>query len=446
MDFWTKLFDTSDFPARWDCGLWSDGHGWLHILSDVAIWAAYFCIPGVLLFFAWRRRTLPFRGIVVLFGAFILLCGTTHLMEAIIFWWPAYRLAGVIKFLTAAVSWVTVIALVRIVPLALAMRSPHELQREVTARQAAEYDLRDVNERLERRVAERTSELEAANVTLRAEREWFRTTLTSIGDAVITTDTDGRVTMLNPVAAALTGWDDAAAADQPLETVFRIVNETSRRPAENPAIRALREGTIVGLANHTVLIGRDGTEVPIDDSAAPIITDDGRVTGSVLVFRDITARQKTERDLRNSEQRFRSLVNAITSIVWTTDADGRFVDEQPSWQRYTGQSWDQARGLGWLEAIDPDDRPRVRELWQAACTGKTKYHADGRLWHDQSRSYRHFEARGVPILAEDGSVRGVDRQDRRCRGPLAGRTETALSVGTDPHDHRQRHHGDLHDR
>jgi succinate-acetate transporter protein len=117
MDFLTRLFDTADFPARWHCGSWTSGHGWLHILSDLGVWSAYFTIPLVLASFVVRRRDLPFRTIfLLLFVAFILLCGTTHLMEAALFWWPAYRLAGVIKLLTAVASWITVCALVRVAP------------------------------------------------------------------------------------------------------------------------------------------------------------------------------------------------------------------------------------------------------------------------------------------------------------------------------------------
>ena len=93
-EFLTDLFDTSDFPARWRCGAWTAAHGWLHILSDLGVWSAYLAIPCVLVYFALRRRDLPFKFLFLLFGAFILACGTTHLMEAVIFWWPAYRLAG----------------------------------------------------------------------------------------------------------------------------------------------------------------------------------------------------------------------------------------------------------------------------------------------------------------------------------------------------------------
>src|SRR3954454_6973678 len=136
-DFLLHLFDPTGFPPRWRCGTWTAGHGWLHILSDLGVWSAYVAIPLMLGYFVLRRRDIPFRSIFVLFGAFILACGTTHLMEAIIFWWPAYRLAGVIKLFTAVVSWATVIALVPVTPKALALRGPEELQRAVAARKGA---------------------------------------------------------------------------------------------------------------------------------------------------------------------------------------------------------------------------------------------------------------------------------------------------------------------
>jgi hypothetical protein len=149
VDFLARLFDTSDFPARWQCGNWTAGHGWLHILSDLGVWSAYVAIPCVLGYFVLRKKDIPFRTIFLLFGAFILACGTTHLMEVLLFWWPAYRLAGVIKLVTAIVSWGTVLALVPVTPKALAMRSPEELEREITARKEAENALQMANTELE---------------------------------------------------------------------------------------------------------------------------------------------------------------------------------------------------------------------------------------------------------------------------------------------------------
>jgi PAS domain S-box-containing protein len=153
----------------------------------------------------------------------------------------------------------------------------------------------------------------AAQVAAHHRSETLRVTLHSIGDAVITTDTRGRITALNAVAESLTGWSGADAVGRPLGAVFRIVNDTTRQPVENPAVKALREGTIVGLANHTVLIRRDGVEHPIDDSAAPIRDADGRVSGCVLVFRDVAAQRQMERERASQLQTARVLAAIVDS-------------------------------------------------------------------------------------------------------------------------------------
>ncbi|MCL5284548.1 MAG: EAL domain-containing protein [Nitrospirae bacterium] len=129
---------------------------------------------------------------------------------------------------------------------------------------------------------------------LHTEKDRWFVTLKSIGDAVITTDEHGRVVYLNPVAEHLTGWTTDAARDQPVEAVFRIVNEHTRATADNPVERALSEGVIVGLANHTLLLSRDGREFSIEDSAAPIRDDEGRIRGCVIVFRDVTEKRRLE--------------------------------------------------------------------------------------------------------------------------------------------------------
>jgi len=119
-------------------------------------------------------------------------------------------------------------------------------------------------------------------------RIWFSTTLRSIGDAVIATDAGGHVTFMNPVAEALTGYSESETLNRPLDDIFRIVSEVTRATVESPVTKVLREGTIVGLANHTVLVAKNGTEIPIDDSGAPIRNDAGQILGVVMVFRDVT--------------------------------------------------------------------------------------------------------------------------------------------------------------
>ncbi len=133
-----------------------------------------------------------------------------------------------------------------------------------------------------------TTERKQAEETLKESEEWFSTTLRSIGDAVITTDTNGNVTLLNPVAELLTGWKQEEATGKPLREIFNIINESTREPVENPVEKVLKTGNIIGLANHTVLIAKDGREIPIDDSGSPIKKDNGEIFGVVLVFRDIS--------------------------------------------------------------------------------------------------------------------------------------------------------------
>jgi len=133
-----------------------------------------------------------------------------------------------------------------------------------------------------------------ADEALRKESDWLRVTLSSIGDAVITTDVEGRVTFMNRVAESLTGWTQDEAMGRSLPDILQILNEQSRQPVENPALRTLSAGATVGLANHTILIAKDGTECPIDDSAAPIRNEQGEVVGTVLIFRDISERKRME--------------------------------------------------------------------------------------------------------------------------------------------------------
>jgi PAS domain S-box-containing protein len=133
-----------------------------------------------------------------------------------------------------------------------------------------------------------------AELDLYDQRERFAVTLMSIGDAVIVTDAQGRVTYMNPVAEALTGWTQAAANGRAIGDTFKIINANTRQAVESPVARVLREGRTVGLANHTLLIARDGAEYPIDDSGAPIRDTAGTITGVIMVFRDITEREKAE--------------------------------------------------------------------------------------------------------------------------------------------------------
>ncbi|MBS4096121.1 MAG: EAL domain-containing protein [Sulfuricella sp.] len=164
----------------------------------------------------------------------------------------------------------------------LAVSLPSTLGRDEVSRLT--HDFAAMVHALEKDIAER-DHIEAE---LFEEKERAQVTLNSIGDAVITTDVAGNVTFLNPVAENMTGWNNDEAQGKPLEEIFRIINDTTRKTVENPVMRALRENRIVGLANHTVLIRRDGKELHIEDSAAPIRNRDGSILGVILVFNDVS--------------------------------------------------------------------------------------------------------------------------------------------------------------
>jgi PAS domain S-box-containing protein len=183
-----------------------------------------------------------------------------------------------------------------------------------------------------------------------AERERLRITLASIGDAVVSTDADGRVVFLNAVAERLTGWTQAEAAGQPLDGVFRIINETTRAAVENPALRALREGRVADLANHTLLVARDGSEHPIDDSAAPMLGPDGRPLGAVLVFRDVSERKRAE----EARARLAAIVESSEDAIVSKTLEGVILSWNAGAERVFGYPAAEAVGQNITLLIPPD--------------------------------------------------------------------------------------------
>ncbi len=172
-----------------------------------------------------------------------------------------------------------------------------------------------------------------ADTEIRSGSEWLRVTLSSIGDGVITTDRLGGVTFLNPVAQALTGWTQEQAAGVAIERVFNIVNEATRAKVENPVMRVLREGMIVGLANHTLLICKDGTEVPIDDSGAPIRRADGETAGAVLVFRDVIERKRQETLVQDAFEYASNILDTQREPFLVLDKELRVVSANGSFYK-----------------------------------------------------------------------------------------------------------------
>ncbi len=194
-------------------------------------------------------------------------------------------------------------------------------------------------------------------IALADSEENTRATLNSIGDAVIATDTAGRVTRMNPVAEQLTGWSLEEALGRPVTDVFRILNAQTRAAVTDPVTRVLKTGDIVGLANHTALIGRDGRERQIADSGAPIRSSGGDVMGVVLVFRDVTDSYRMQQALRRSEERYRSFVERFKGIAYRGRMDFSVEFFHGAVEEITGYTEDEFvyGGMRWDGLIHPDD-------------------------------------------------------------------------------------------
>jgi PAS domain S-box-containing protein len=186
---------------------------------------------------------------------------------------------------------------------------------------------------------------------LAQERELLSATLASIGDAVIITDAQGRVRFLNPEAERLTGWNSSEANGRPLAEVFRIVNEKTRKPVEDPVEKVFRLGTVIGLANHTILISRDGRETPIDDSASPIRKGNAPVAGVVLIFRDVTA----QRQAQAASAQLAAIVEHSGDAIFTKDLNGIIQTWNAGAQRLFGYTAEEIIGKH-ISIIFPPER------------------------------------------------------------------------------------------
>jgi PAS domain S-box-containing protein len=353
----------------------------------------------------------------------------------------------------------------------------------------------------------------------------LRTTLRSIGDAVIATDTNGRVVLMNSVAELLTGWTETEALGRDAVEMFRIVNENTREPVESPITRVLREHAVVGLANHTVLLSRSGAETPIADSGAPIRNEQGEIRGAVLVFRDISEKRRAEREvqrlaaivassedaivaesldgkitawnaaaerlfgytaadvmgksvalleppgseettmsrlvrirkgervqqfdttrlhrdgrrvtvsvtvspirdaegtvigaskiirditerkdsemaLRASEERFRTLSDAVDSFVWVSDERGGVTYWNRRWYESTGASPEESAGAGWTAFVHPDDLESALAKWQAAVGGGEPFRSELR-YRERGGRYRWRVARAQRVESRSGRI------------------------------------------
>jgi PAS domain S-box-containing protein len=273
---------------------------------------------------------------------------------------------------------------------------------------------------------------------LDSQREWLRVTLSSIGDAVIATDVQGRIVFMNPVAESLTGWGAHTAQGRPCAEVFRVINENTGVPVEDPITRVLREGVVVGLGNHTVLVAADGHERPIDDSGAPIRSRDGTIVGAVLVFRDVTDRRLTEaKQLASAAERERLLASERAARA-EADHANRMKDEFVATISHELRTPLTAiSGWAHLVAQHPDDPERTRrglEVIQRAARAQTQLISE---LLDLSRIVAgklqlEIEAVDLPGVV-DGAIQSLEMEAAAKRVEIQRDVDRALApISADP--------------
>lgn len=378
ISFFRDLFDTNGFPARWHCGQWSAGHGWMHILSDIAIFGAYAAIPLALAYFIRQRKDVPFTPVVWLFIAFIASCGLTHLIEATIFWHPWYRFSGLMKAVTAVVSWMTVIALLKVLPSALALPG-----------------LAKINLQLSEEIAERRR----AEKALQESNQLLDTLLMRAPVGFVFLDRELRYVRINDQLAKTNG---IPAAEHLGRTFAEIV------PTREAFVREITERILeTGEAVRDHEFSGETAPAPgvtryWNESWYPVLAGDGEIIGFGGLVEEITARKETEAALLRSEARFRAVADNIPQLAWLADGAGCFWFNS-RWLDYTGTTPEDNTGGGWKAVHHPDYAEAVVEKFE-------RHLREGKDWEDtfplrgKDGEYRWFLSRMKAIRDEPGSV------------------------------------------
>jgi PAS domain S-box-containing protein len=358
LDLLKQLFSTAFMPHGFclrDPGLIK-----LHAISDGVIGISYFAIPIALFLFVRRRRDLAVPWLFALFGLFILSCACTHVFAVITLWYPAYRLEGLVKAVTAGVSLATAVVLFCVLPRMV--------------------DLPSAQQRL------------AAIVD-------------SSEDAIFSEDLDGIITSWNSSAEEIFGYSAREALGKSAEILWKPGNNDEGSEIN----RQVRAGKRVSHFE-TVRLGKDKGEIAVSITASPVRNSQGQIVGTSKIVREITVRKQREEslarvnaELRDSDERFKTLTDFVPDMLWMTDSLGAFSYVSRRYQAYAGLSLQKLMELGWTEILHPDDQEKARRIWEESVLTGQPYEVEYRLRRADG-VFRWFVARATPIHGADGEV------------------------------------------
>lgn len=423
-EFLKNIFTSGPFIPHGHCYLWKTQLVWLHLVSDSLTALAYYSIPITLFYFVQKRKDLPFNWIFLLFAAFIVACGTTHLMEVWTLWHPTYWLSGFIKAGTAMVSLFTAGQLVPLVPQALALPSPAQLEA--------------ANQELQAQIAER--------LKAEAQLRLLESVVVNANDAILITEAEPidepgpRILYVNEAFTRMTGYSQ----QEVLGKTPRILQGTNSDRASLAKIRTALDKwqpVLVELINYR----KDGSEFWVELSIVPVADASGWYTHWISVQRDITERkrsdeelrkyreqleelvgertaallevneqlqreiierQRTEQSLRVSEEQFRQLAENIQEVFWLISPDAlSMLYISPTYERIWGRSCESLyqQPASWIECIYPDDRDRVIAALKNRRSGDIEFNQEYRIVRSDG-SIRWIWAREFPIKNEFGEV------------------------------------------